>query len=336
MGVRYDRSMLRLASLRRARAAAAALTCAWRLGAPAATAADVGADLAVDRTPDAAGCPDAAALAEGVNRQLGRRAVSSAPGARRGVSLRVRFLVDRQGYLAFVEAAGLRVGTRTLDDRGPSCEGLAEATAFTLALLLDDAGRPPAVDAPDTARPASSPGGRTLGDAAPRLEIGVGGALTSLLAGPLGTGLFAEAGVAPRPPFAIGVGGLWLPPRSFATVEPGRVDVSLLAGSLYACWAPLRAGRQFALGLCARPALGSLQTNASGYRQVNRDVRRWWAAAGASIDASGALAGPVSWTGRVGVFAPVRRDRFAVDEQVVYRSSTPTFFVGFGARATIW
>jgi hypothetical protein len=329
--------MLRRTLLRGAWAVAAALACAWCFGVRAAAAAELGADLVVDRAPDAADCPDATALAEAVNRQLGRRAVAPAPGAPGEVSLRVRFFVDRQGYLAFVEATGRRAGSRTIDDRGQSCEGLAEATAFTLALLLDDAEHPPDVArAPDVARPPPGPRNPPVEGASPHFEIAAAGALTSLLAGPLGTGLFAEAGVVPRPVFAAGVGGLWLPPRSFTTVEPGRVDVSLLAGTLYGCWAPLRAGPRFALGLCARPAFGTLRTDASGYRQANRDVRRWWAAAGASIDASGALAGPVSWTGRVGAFAPLRRDRFTVDDQVVYRSSTPTFFVGLGARATIW
>jgi hypothetical protein len=329
--------MLRRLLLRDARAVAVALACAWCPGARAAAAAELGADLAVDRAPDAADCPDATALAEAVNRQLGRGAVASTRGVPGEVSLRVRFFVDRQGYLAFVEATGRRAGTRTIDDRGQSCEGLAEATAFTLALLLDDAERPPdPARAPDVARPPPGPRNPPPEGASPRLEVGAAGALTSLLAGPLGTGLFAEAGVAMPPAFAAGVGGLWLPPRSFTTVEPGRVDVSLLAGTLYACWAPLRAGPRFALGLCARPALGSLRTDASGYRQANRDVSRLWVAAGASIDASGALAGPLSWTGRVVAFAPLRRDRFTVDDQIVYRSSTPTFVVGLGARATIW
>lgn len=329
--------MLRLTLLRGARAVAAALLCAWCLGARAAAAADLGADLVVDRAPEAADCPDATSLAKAVNQQLGRGAVALTPGAPGDVSLRVRFFVDRQGYLAFVEATGRRAGTRTIDDRGQSCEGLAAATAFTLALLLDDAEHAPDVaHAPESARSPPGPRNPPPGRASPRLEIGAAGALTSLLTGPPGTGLFAEAGVVPHPAFAVGVGGFWLPPRSFTTVEPGRVDVSLLAGTLYACWAPLRAGPRFALGLCARPALGSLQTGASGYRQANRDVHRLWGAAGASVDASGALTGPLSWTGRIGAFAPLRRDRFTVDDQVVYRSSTPTFFIGLGARATIW
>lgn len=319
------------------RGAALALVCWVR-----AAAAALSADVRVERAPEASDCPDAPQLADAVNRSLGRAAAHAASGKPADVSLRVRFIVDGRGYLAFVEASGRREGTRRLDDAGATCAGVAEAVALTTALLLDDdaarqeasptknATRPAAAEPPPRARQESrSKRGTSLG-------VEAGALLGTLLADPLGAGVYAEGRAALGRTFTVGGGGLWLPDRVFRGVEPGQVVFRLFAGTLAACWTPLRLGADIELGVCARPALGALLIESSGYRQTNRNTGRFWAAAGASADVSGPLLGGVRWTGRVGGFLPLRGERLVVDEQLVYRSSAPTFFVGAGVRVTIW
>jgi hypothetical protein len=121
--------------------------------------------LAVHRTTDVSDCPDAAALAYAVAKQMKRPAVEPDAEIPRGggssgaaspavvAGLDVQLYRSAEGYTAVIAAAGK---TRTIADRGATCAGLGDALAITLAILLDTEG--PAILAaqgPETAvRPA--------------------------------------------------------------------------------------------------------------------------------------------------------------------------------------
>src|SRR3954469_20154514 len=108
------------------------------LAAPAA-AADLPA-LVVHRTADTADCPDAAALAALVARQMKRPALepreASTPGG-----LDVQIYRSEAGYPAVMQAGDK---TRQISDQGPTCGGLSAALAVSIAILLDTEPLPPA------------------------------------------------------------------------------------------------------------------------------------------------------------------------------------------------
>ena len=108
----------------------------------------------VTRPPEAASCPDAAALTDAVAKARGGPdpARESAAGA---IALEVEFARAGAGFAATVRTRGPRGGVRTLS--GPTCAALTDAVVATIAVLLDDAGEEPSVRPPPTAAPASGP-----------------------------------------------------------------------------------------------------------------------------------------------------------------------------------
>jgi len=114
----------------------------------------------VDRSPPAASCPDATALAAAVARARGPE---SAREPRGPVEIDVAFARGEAGYTATVRARGATTGVRTLTDDSPTCAPLAEAVVATLAVLLDIAG--------DDAAPATTPAAQVATPPAPRLSL---------------------------------------------------------------------------------------------------------------------------------------------------------------------
>src|SRR5262245_56791797 len=86
--------------------------------------------LSVTREAGAEGCPDEAALIEHVNRVRGLQA-TGATG-----TYHVTFSFRAGVYRAAIRF-GSTQGQRVLRDRGTTCASLEQATALTLALLLD-------------------------------------------------------------------------------------------------------------------------------------------------------------------------------------------------------
>ncbi|WP_437571371.1 hypothetical protein [Sorangium sp. So ce542] len=122
--------------------------------------------LSVTRGAGAEGCPDAARLIARVE-QLRGRPETGASGA-----YAVSFIRGDDGFRASIRSGS---GARELRDRGGSCAALEQATAVTLALLLDsDAREPPsrepAADGggePASGAPAPVPGASATAAGAP-------------------------------------------------------------------------------------------------------------------------------------------------------------------------
>ncbi|HEU4535949.1 MAG TPA: hypothetical protein VFS00_17615, partial [Polyangiaceae bacterium] len=106
-------------------------------GPSAAGARAPEAALEVRRGEGAGDCPGAEALAELVERQLGRPALSTGPEAGPArTTFQVWFSAEGVVRRARVSAEGAGGGERELADEGGGCDGLAEALATTIAIAL--------------------------------------------------------------------------------------------------------------------------------------------------------------------------------------------------------
>src|SRR5690349_16870804 len=105
------------------------------------------ADVRVERSADAESCPDAQSFRERM------REGASETGAK-SAEITVRFERAGNGYRSLVRVA--EGEPRSLVDDAPSCDGLAEATALAVKLVLDlEAARPatPPASGPTRERP---------------------------------------------------------------------------------------------------------------------------------------------------------------------------------------
>ncbi|WP_437335859.1 hypothetical protein [Sorangium sp. So ce394] len=122
--------------------------------------------LSVTRGAGAESCPDAARLVARVE-QLRGRPETGASGA-----YAVSFTRGDDGFRAAIRSES---GARELRDRGGSCAALEQATAVTLALLLDSDAREPSLREPDAdggGDPGPAPGASAPAPGAPAAAAG--------------------------------------------------------------------------------------------------------------------------------------------------------------------
>ncbi|WP_437279571.1 hypothetical protein WME90_03155 [Sorangium sp. So ce375] len=298
------------------------------------------------RGAGAESCPDAARLIERVE-QLRGRPETGASGA-----YLVEFTRGPDGFHASIRSGS---SARELHDRSRSCAALEQATAVTLALLLDSDAREPAVRAPEAdagagsptapegaastpAAPAPSPeapaapalarpepagaGGEPRGEApssergATRLTLGVGAAGLFGVVRPFAPALSAEVGIGGAQ-FRAAIGALWLVPQ---TLEhgPGELRETMLGGVVRACFAA--AGTEvLRLDVCSGIHAGRLKAAASGFTR-NDAVEKTWLAVPIELSLA-SLAGPLGFEVGAAALVPLRRNDFSVDGVgVAYRS----------------
>ncbi|WP_437600564.1 hypothetical protein WMF28_03210 [Sorangium sp. So ce590] len=292
------------------------------------------------RGDGAESCPDAARLIERVE-QLRGRPETGASGA-----YHVDFTRGADGFGAAIRSGG---GARVLRDRGPSCAALEQATAVTLALLLDSDARASSLPAPDAgardepspapeapapppAAPARAPlappgptgGGAREGEGeaprsergATRLTLAAGAAGLFGVVRPVAPALSAELGVGGAR-FRTTLGALWLVPQTLKH-GPGELRETLLGGAVRACFAA--AGTEaLRFEVCSGLHAGLLKVVASGYTRNDVAETAWLAV---PLELSLArLAGPLGFDVGAAALVPLRRNDFSVDGVgVAYRS----------------
>jgi hypothetical protein len=307
---------------------AAALLCACLLGHRAARAQGPVTPIVVHRSPQAAQCPDANAIASAVNRLVGRNAVD--PLADGDVGILVDVTKAEIGYAATVRSSGKAKGLRELRDDTDSCSGLAEALSLTIALIIDTMDRPTekvAVERPVQRKQASEEGSASL---AAELDLaGAADLLHSLRLASMG-----GADVSTRRGHSVGLG--WIGTQSYeAVLAPGHVDMSLWAVVLRACGAAVSQPRVKLL-LCGLPAAGSMHASASGYSR-NGAVTRPWLALGGEVAAVGKIAGPLQWALRSGALVTLREETFTIQGLGdAYETPRVGGFIAVGLRVSIW
>jgi hypothetical protein len=268
--------------------------------------------LEVRRAPEASSCPDAYSVAAAVQRLLGRQAVD--PDAR---STPTRIVVDiaksEHGLCASVHLTGARRGVRELrDDTDPTCHGLADALALTIALTLD-ALEPPGDSASvpkprSTAKPTPA---APNSDAAWHASVEVGAGATLGLVGQPSPALFLDVGAVSPGASTLSLGYLapWPQHNEFGR---GTVRIQLHAVTMRACVPVLRSEPTVRLMLCAVPEAGVVRAAAAGYDNVWTSSRPWYAL-GAEGALVGALAGPLQWSIRASTHILLRDESFSVE-----------------------
>ncbi|EYF00750.1 Hypothetical protein CAP_9028 [Chondromyces apiculatus DSM 436] len=339
------------------------------------------ARLTVLRAPEASDCPDARALAAAVEVAMKRPALDPQSVDPSAPAYDIQIFRPEADYAAILQAGGL---TRQISDPGPTCAGLAEALVITLAILLDSEApsrpapepEPPATPLPDgnlsprpvtppvgsvQIRPAPAPAPPGLlatapGSILPRppapappdkpwdLSLDLGAAQTLGLLTPFSWAFYAEASLRlPRVSFA--AGALWLPSRTL-DVPPGEVDVSLALATARACAAV--AGRLDGprLSACAQPMLGAFTGVGRGYNP-DRQATVLWMGLGALLLGEGPIVGPLGWSARASVVAPLVTEELTIDRVegpvgaqtlTVVSAFDPSpigFLVGAGLRVSI-
>lgn len=285
----------------------------------------------VERGAGAEDCPDARAL----DRAL-EELISNAPEAGT-VRAAVAFSHGAAGYEATLRFGGAKEGQRTLTDTGPTCEALGRAAVITIALVLD------ATAASAPAPPAE------LAAAPPPLAPEPSRAKTSGVVSVLGG---AAGGLVGRPSVMGGVAlsvGVWrrlrvegagqvVAPRASA-LDPGTVEVGLVAARLSACVTLNDVESRWPVALCARGLGGRLRGTGSGFPAANvtRDLAFWAVGGGAQVQHTYTLGGRLFWGAEATLLAPLRTSTFSVGNRgVAYESSALAAMLQLAVGVAIW
>ena len=273
--------------------------------------------LRVTREAGAEACPDAQALLARVEEVRGHRTTGEI------ASYQVTFS-ERGG----VFRASIQVGAgsvRELLDRGASCESLEQATAVTLALLLDASEAEPQAPAParpSVGVPSALPSPPPTAPERPRsrpwvtLDVG-GGALLGVTraAAPL---LHAGVGIGVGR-FRTTLGAFWMPTQAL-TLGPGQLDEQLRGGAARMCWSPWSSGA-LRLDLCSGIHAGIVKVTARGYTR-DGEAEKPWLALPLELSLS-TRAAPIGFEIGPTALLPLRRHDFSIDGLGVAYESWP-------------
>lgn len=268
---------------------------------------DAPAWLRVERDAHSENCPDAERLADQV-RTLHR--------AEPQAMYVVRFARDESGPRAQLFAAETPSSVRTLTGHGAGCEGLGQAVAVALALLLDAspmpadepaASKPPAAQKPEsTASEYAERGHRPERRLRGALNVGAG--LLFRTTRRLAPALLGEVALEhERFRVALGVLGVPIHRDNFG---PGSLRTWVLAGEAKGCWMMVQA---FLLRaeLCAGVLAGVVDVRARGYARNDREKQLWL-----SVPVELSLLyvyGPLRVRMTLGALIGLRRPDFSID-----------------------
>jgi len=278
--------------------------------------------LSVTRDEGAESCPDTDSLSGHVQRLRGHEATGE-PSA-----YHVSFTRRGGVFRAEIRLAGSS-GVRVLRDRGATCASLEQATALTLALLLDSDSHELPTEKPEPEEPpVSRPPVRRPAEQNPP-EPARRRTLTTMSLSFGGGGLFGV--VQPAVPAALGelgigidrfhtsVGVLWMPTETL-DFGPGRLDESLLSAVARTCIAAARS-RELRFDLCSGIYAGLLKVRADGYTR-NTSASKPWLAVPLELSLS-TTSPPVGVEVGLSALLPLRRNDFAIDNLGVAYASWP-------------
>jgi hypothetical protein len=290
--------------------------------------------LSVSRAEGAESCPSTASLLQRVEQLRGPTEAGAT------TTYQVTFSRDELGFRADIRSgAG---GARMLRDRGRTCAALEQATAVTLALLLDAgaAAEPPPPPAPEELPlPKPVPSGspelerrlESPAESGASLMLSLGAAGLVGVVRPAAPALAAELGIGAAR-FRTNIGALWMLPQSLQ-LGPGRVEEELFSGVARTCLSAALSGA-LRLDLCSGLYVGVLTARASGYTRNQRAQKTWLALPVELAFAS--LKAPLGFELSLSALVPLRRHDFVVDGVGVTYESLPVGAL-FSARTVgIW
>lgn len=294
--------------------------------------------LLVQRAPAASDCPDATALAERVNELVGRKALVAMGTPGQSFAFEIQFYKADEGYTAIMLAAGR---SRQLEDPGPTCAGLSDALALTLAILVDADEAPPAPPPPPPPAkkaapaptfvppplppPAPTEGPRLLGSPLVGVSTGLSGDAVPAAILAFDLRVFG--------PLSIALGFAWMPSQDFA-LAPGHVEVQLLHGQLAGCLSSWRVLGRVRLGACLQLDVGAIRGKGVGY-DTTGEVTRPWTALGLLGLLDVPVAGPFYWSSRLSALVVTQQEGFRIDRVGVAFDPAPVGLLvatGVGVR----
>jgi len=293
------------------------IACAAGLGGQAEAQGSSAASVSWVRLPGAEACIDAHALANAVERRLGRAAVMTPVYAERTIEGRIEPLGAPGGFrasFAIADASGAILGTREIASASASCRSMDEDLALVIALMIDPGAATSPISAPAwTPLPApviAAPPAKALPPKPPHQPFRVavrGAAAVSFGQLPsVGVGAVLRWTFAPPRAFPFEVGAsLWTPQRVESRGKTFGADVWLAQGELSAC--PLT-GRiqEFSLWACAGVSAGVAHVGGFGLaRSLARDVAQVSLTIGAQVRRS--ITGPLFWSVGIGAAVPFVR-----------------------------
>jgi hypothetical protein len=277
--------------------------------------------LSVTRDAGTESCPDADALGEHVRRVRGQQTTGAT------ATYHVTFAFKAGVFRASIRV-GNAAGARVLRDRGGTCASLEQATALTLALLLDsDASALPPEEEAATAPKLEAPKRQPVEPARAeppakhtnvRLTLGAGGAALLGVLNPIAPAVLAEAGIGVAR-FRTNIGVLWVPEQTLE-LAPGSVNETLLSGVARMCLAPWQ-GQGLRFDVCSGVHAGLLKVHAAGYTRDGAASKAWLAV---PLElALSTSAAPMGVELGVSALVPLRRNDFAIDNLGVAYESWP-------------
>lgn len=275
--------------------------------------------VSVERAPVAEDCPDASALSRAIARMTPKAPVPS--GSEDNGAFRVLFERQQGGYSARIVVSGEHAGTRELSDPGERCSALADATALTIALILDpDATAPP----PEPVREAPPP---PIVEPPPRrwgIVVDAGGGIVVGLVRDVAPVFEVGVSVAPIKILSVDAAALFVPTQRLP-LDRGSVDVTLVGGRLAGCLAPFDASVRVAA--CAGMSAGALFAAGVGY-PTERSAQRSLFAGDFAVVAGGPIVGVLGWSARAGLMVPLHRQLFGIEGAGVAYESLPVAVMG--------
>ncbi|MEO8905405.1 MAG: hypothetical protein ABI488_23065 [Polyangiaceae bacterium] len=283
-------------------------------------AAPLGAEIQVEREPNASDCPRSAELTRAVEHIL-QRSLGTA-NADDTLQVRVLFAVNGDEYAAQVRSLSAKPGERALRDRGHGCSALGQAVSVAIALLLDKELEPRAPDpapaklAPPAPKTPSNTEGAPPDSASAQGQTQI--ELRESLASGYAAGFVGPGALLLAEEIGVRVRRRWVVDAGFNAVLPGTTDYgagsvrnTLLFASLRACYTW---GDSVSVGPCALLGLGRLRGVGIGYPQAQaQDLL--WTAAGLGLIAQGPVWGRVFWSLSGEGWAPTRRSSFSVQNR---------------------
>lgn len=276
-----------------------------------------GGELLVTRSLEAGDCPDDQALLAAT---LALGTTTPDPSAE-AIRVEVSFTRDLDGYAATIRSSGRKQGVRELARADTSCAPLGDATALVVAVLFDLAPREEPAPAPAPSPPKDPeakapppvaserervPTKTSTGTTPFSIGFGIYGGAAYGLVGAVGTVSVAAAARPRWGRFELGVGALFVPPRSFAH-GVGFVDVTLLTGRLEGCYWLTPLGTALGAGACGGLMIGGLYGEARGdYYRTDSDTHFWIAAEAAGI-ARFELGGPLALRFGLSLVVPTQK-----------------------------
>jgi hypothetical protein len=232
----------------------------------------------------------------------------------------VQFARTGRAFSALLRSSADGSSLRSLQSAAADCGPLAQAVAVTLALLFDAEAAPdepapePAEVAPELSRepqPQEAPPPSAAAALRPRqrqLGVAVGAGIAQGVLRRWAPALLGEVAIA-ADPLRFALGAWWIPTHD-SRLEPGIIELGLIAGSARVCYVAVRRPWLQVEG-CSGLAIGAIDAAARGFENP-QTKHRLFTALPLEV-AFGQASDHASWQVTAALLIPFTRQQFGID-----------------------